>query len=98
MFAADTQSNSQRRTSLIPSPQVNVPSSEPSVGDLCVSTNPRAGELCVDRKNLGNRSFGYLTRESTGPGPSILALGTLVRPTRRVSNFEADVRIGCVCH
>jgi hypothetical protein len=72
MLAADTQPNSQRHTSLIPSPQVNVPSSEPSVGDLCASTNSRAGELCVYKENSGNRSFGCFTRDpkkiSTGSG------------------------------
>lgn len=78
MRAADTQSNSQRRTSLTPSPQVNVPSSELSVGDLCVSTNSRAGELCVYKGNSRNRhSFGCFTRDSTGQGPASwrLALG-----------------------
>src|SRR5579859_211525 len=82
---ADAQSNSQRRTSLIPSPKVNVPSSEPSVGDLCVSTNSRAGELCVYKENSRNRSFGLIrdlkisTARAPGEllraGPSVLALG-----------------------
>jgi hypothetical protein len=88
MLAANTQSNSQWRTSLVPSPQVNLPSSEPSVGDLCVSTNSRAGELCVYQENSRNRSFGCFIRDpkiSTsralgellrGQGPSVLALGT----------------------